>query len=540
MRACILAVAFATMALGTAVAEEPGPTLSISRVSHVSMLSDSEWGKAVALIGSVTLEIDGVFLVRAQRLVVWLDPKTDVTIFKLVKGLQSQRRRIPTWAVRAIYAQGSRIPVVFHASGRVFRCQELFFDFTRHQGLMLDAEVRLQRNHASLGALPDLVMRAKKIWAKGPGRWTAEQVRLYASSYVDPEVSITVKRVEVRDEKTGEAIGQLLRLNADAAKRGVGIPEEELDRILEELAQAAVDDSAAKVGLHRVHARLFRVPFFTWKRVGTDRSRDMNLRAEVDFGKRGRMGRGIMARVGIQDRPIGFLVGAGYFFDRGPLVDAFLDVFAWDGKVTGRSYGVYLRDHGTDLGVVPPTRNRFYTKNQYRWNITDIWRLDGEYSNLSDPAWLRTWDEQQFKEGKKLETLLYMRGRNETGYLTGIVKVRNIDFLNDLEELPLLPSPSACPCSSRSTRRSATCARGEATCCPPGRSREPGVSTPTRRLFSDSTPVRCASRPGRSSASRPMKRACPAGHWAATPGAPASAATSSSRSGTATPATRST
>ncbi|MHC4971203.1 MAG: LPS assembly protein LptD [Planctomycetota bacterium] len=413
---------------------EPSEIL-ISEVRQLEDLSSPEAGKAFALLGRVTIEVPGVFRLRAQRMVVWLHPDADRQVFDLVREMQKEEHGLPLWTVRAVYAEGGRLPAVFQAAGRIFRCSSLYYDFESHRGVLVDAALRLRRD-TSPDEAPDLVLRAKKLRSLGPGHWRGHQVRFFSSDYHEHEVVFDVERIELRDSAVKEALGNLTRIRRRDYRDGQGPTEEEVDAFLAELEAASADTTAKHVTLDEITTRAYGVRFFRWRRLTADGAQLMPLRLEFDVGGRGRLGPGARVGVGLDKKPVSWLIGGGYYLDRGPLFDAEFDVDAWDGRLQGRSFGVYLHDHGDDLGVTPPTRDRWWTKNQYRLKISDIWRLDAEYADLSDPAWLRTYDEAEFKEEKEQETLLYLRGRGNVGYVSLIYKWRTIPFATVLEQLP--------------------------------------------------------------------------------------------------------
>ncbi len=407
----------------------------ISEVRQLEDLSGPEAGKAFALLGRVTIEVPGVFRLRAQRMVVWLHPDTDRQVFDLIRKMGQKEHGLPLWTVRAVYAEGGRLPAVFQAAGRIFRCSSLYYDFENHRGVLVDAALRLRRDDAPDEA-PDLVLRAKKLRALGPGHWRGQRVRFFSSDYHEHEVVFDVERLELHDAAVKEALGKLTRIRRRDYRDGEGPTEEEVDAFLAELEAASADPTAKHVTLDEITSRAYGVRFFRWRRLEADGAQMMPLRVEFDVGGRGRLGTGARLGVGLDKKPVSWLVGGGYYFDRGPLFDLEFDVDAWDGRLRGRSFGVYLHDHGDDFGVPPPTRDRWWTKNQYRLKITDIWRLDAEYADLSDSSWLRTYDEAEFKEEKDQETLLYLRGRNDHGYLSLIYEWRTISFATMVEQLP--------------------------------------------------------------------------------------------------------
>jgi len=414
--------------------QEPAEIL-ISEVRQLEDLSGPEAGKAFALLGRVTIEVPGVFRLRAQRMVVWLHPDADRQIFDLIRKSQEEEHGLPLWTVRAVYAEGGRLPAVFQAAGRIFRCSSLYYDFTKHRGVLVDAALRLRRGTGA-DRMPDLVLRAEKLQALGPGHWRGHKVRFFSSDYHEHEVVFDVERLEVRDSAVRRALGKLTRICRRDHRDGQGPSREEVDAVLADLEAASADVTAKNVTLDQITTQAYGVRFFRWRRLEVDGAQMMPLRLELDVGGRGRLGTGARVGVGLDKKPVSWLVGAGYYLDRGPLFDAEIEVDAWDGRLQGRSFGVYMHDHGTDLGVTPPTRDRWWTKNQYRAKLSDVWRLDGEYADLSDPAWLRTYDEAEFKEEKEQETLLYLRGRGDHGYLSLVYKWRTIPFATVLEALP--------------------------------------------------------------------------------------------------------
>jgi hypothetical protein len=440
MRACAAAF-LALFALSGAPAwsqdEEPPPTLTITAIQHVEALSSEEDGQAFAVLGPVTAGQEGVFRVHAQRMVVWLHPDFGGRVLSIIEGLKSEEQQLPLWAVRAVYAEGGRTPAVFHVEGNIFRCSSLFFDLTHHKGLVMDASLRIGiKTGWREREIPDLVLRAKRFLAVGPGEWTGEEVRAYSSEYQDPEIWLELRRVTLKDENVKALFGDLRRLSAKGAEgEADGVAADEIAEFLAELEKAAMETSGKEIQFRKVKARAFGVPFFYWPKIDVDPD-GVGMRFDVRIGRYGRLDNGIWIGAGIARKEVAFMVGAGYYHERGPLLTGDLALNLFDGKVKGTSLGAWLRDHGDETGLDQPTRDRYWVQNRYRWQIDPIWRLDGEYSDLSDPTFLLVYDEQNFKEGKDQETLLNLRGRGDYGYITTLVKGRTIDFQAVTEELP--------------------------------------------------------------------------------------------------------
>ncbi|MFQ5845613.1 MAG: hypothetical protein ACE5JG_11565, partial [Planctomycetota bacterium] len=231
----------------------------------------------------------------------------------------------------------------------------------------------------------------------------------------------------------------LIEVTRRRGKAG-GPTDADLEAALDEVQKQASDLSRQRVDLRGLTARLFGIPVLYWPRFTIEGIEPPDLEWSVDVRSRGQGGTGIAFGVGKTYRAdwgrARWRVGPHWYFDRGPGGFGEAEVSAWGGRRRGRSYATYLHDDGEDRGVAPPTRDRFWFQHRYRYGASDFWRLDGEWSDISDRRFLRLWDEKEFKEGKEQETLLYLRGRGDTGYVTLTGKVRTLPFRDVLEELP--------------------------------------------------------------------------------------------------------
>ncbi|MCR4321387.1 MAG: LPS assembly protein LptD, partial [Candidatus Brocadiaceae bacterium] len=83
----------------------------------------------------------------------------------------------------------------------------------------------------------------------------------------------------------------------------------------------------------------------------------------------------------------------------------------------------YIKDQGDfDVNHIPiEDRDRGTILWRHRQELPYDWRLDMEYSYLSDPRFLREYFEHQFKEEKDRETVLYLRRIHDTTAETFLV-----------------------------------------------------------------------------------------------------------------------
>jgi len=438
LRAPAALVLLVLLAAPVLAGEEPSYRVSLDAFVQDESLSDDAHGVAFAILGRVRAAREGVFRLEAAQAVIWVDPLAVKRVVDLFRNLGGAERVVPAWAVRAIYAEGGATPAKFQTEGRNYRCSSFYYDFRAHRGVLLDAEVRL-RLVSQAGDVTPLALRARKLRATGAGEMRAEDVTLFASEYYAPQVSLRVKRVHLVDPAVKEALANLDRVVLRGREDASGPGQAEIEEAVRALEAAAGRPAGVRLRLEGLSLRLFEVPLFGWPAV-TWKGQETPVRWELDLGKRGQLNEGfrlgVGTDIGLGAQTLRWMVGAGYYDHRGPLVDLETELNPDGGRVRGKSFGVYLRDHGADFGIEPPTRDRYWTKHQYRWEIDPRWRLDGEYAGLSDSVWLRSYDEKEFKEGKEQETLLRLRRRDDRSYLTLTGKVRTIEFLDVLEELP--------------------------------------------------------------------------------------------------------
>lgn len=91
-----------------------------------------------------------------------------------------------------------------------------------------------------------------------------------------------------------------------------------------------------------------------------------------------------------------------------------------ENKTFGSIDTYYLNDQGDyDIfGVPVDNANRSKALWRHRQELPDDWRLDAEYSHLSDPRFLREFFPNEFKTEKDRETVLYARKLHDTSAIT--------------------------------------------------------------------------------------------------------------------------
>jgi len=424
-------------------AEEPDATarIRLPDIVRVEEYSDPEHGTAMAFLGTMRFGRPGLFSVEAERFVIWFDPRAEENLFSVLKKLRGEEGEIPIWAIRAVYAEGAgRAPLRFQAAGQMVQASSLYYDLQAHEGIFLDTEFRVRRRNPEIpdDELPDLVFRARRLRARGPGRWSADDVSLFSSDYVRPELQLRIRELRIENAVVRKALGRLMLLSARGAATLGGPTVEELEALEGTLADVQATQEATHGTLRGVSARAWGVPFFAWRGLGMDGGDLDATIVRAEGGQIGSMGRGGYLAVGRRGRPFGWVIGGGAIDGHGPLVDTELELDAFGGRVKGKTLASWFHDRGTDFnGFVPPHEDRYWWQNRYRFGLTDKLRFDVEYTLLSDEHYLRIYDEGEFKEGKPQESLGYLRWKDNAFYGTLIYQWRTIDFLDTVEQLPV-------------------------------------------------------------------------------------------------------
>ncbi|MFN3532004.1 MAG: LPS assembly protein LptD [Candidatus Brocadia sp.] len=97
----------------------------------------------------------------------------------------------------------------------------------------------------------------------------------------------------------------------------------------------------------------------------------------------------------------------------------------------------YIKDQGdTDINNIPiDNKDRGTILWRHRQELPYDWRLDMEYSYLSDPRFLREFFEHQFKQEKDRETVLYLRRIHDTTAETFLVNEQFNGFDTTVDSL---------------------------------------------------------------------------------------------------------
>jgi len=329
---------------------------------------------------------------------------------KLGSG-QGSENMLATGPIKAIYLNGD---VVLTESGRTIRAKEFYYDFEKHAGLAINAEMRTFDERRNI----PLYVRAAKLRQISEHKFAGEKIELTNSEFYVPQFSATASSIVITDSaslgqqesKTGAAYVADLR---DVRFNMGGIPVFGVPNMRTTSAKADVPIRAVHIGSDNAFGFGVETRWYLARLLGLREPEGTDSTLSVDyFAKRG----------------LG--VGAEVEYERE--------------KYFGDMKGYIIDDHGEDrLGrihgrkdVAPPNELRGRFAFQHRQFLAYNWQLTLETSYLSDKNFLEEFDRREYNTGKEQETLLHLKRIQDNWGLSFLAKWRINDFQDQLEELP--------------------------------------------------------------------------------------------------------
>jgi hypothetical protein len=295
-----------------------------------------------------------------------------------------------------VYAEGN---VTIYHLGRVVECDRVFYDLTDDRAVILEATIRTTVRE---GSLP-LYYRAKEIRQLNPNQYVATDGIITTCEFAHPHYWLQTKQFtldESEDSRLAQAWNNVLFVH--------GLPlwywpyyAHDISRDRTVLKRFRVSQSTEFGTEVRTAWDLYDLGL-----VGRDWTDWSNLALVVD----------LLSRRG---------VGLGLDFD----------YRRWGGEGYFTSY--YINDQGQDVPGVPleeDQRGRFEWRHRQQLSSYDT--ILAEFSWMSDRGFLDEYFEQEAREDKEKETVLYYKHQRGLSALTVLGKVRTNDFLTQTEYLP--------------------------------------------------------------------------------------------------------
>jgi hypothetical protein len=368
------------------------------------------------LLGDVEAVLQGR-RIRCQNLIAWLDlerkqalspPPSSETPTLVPPDLQAQLKEAREW-VKEVYAEGH---VLYEEPGRLIQADRLYLDLRKERGLVVDATVGVQLDTRN-GPVP-LVAKAQELRLLSTDRMVGSGVQTFISPLGRSETFLHQEELEfIKDPPRLDAAGNEI-INYNVASRGNV--------------------------LHAANTPVLWLPDF----VGdTAEGRNTSFLESVRFSRSNKFGLELGVSVGdeILDKDGvrwgKWTVDVDWFTKRGPGFGGRLDYGTEDyyGTVIGR----YQRDHGKDKFFGDPdTKNRGRLSAWHRHQLPEGFQLDAELQIFSDEGYFPTFFEDDFKELKPPENLLYLKKPFFNSQISALASQRFSRWFTTVEHTPEL------------------------------------------------------------------------------------------------------
>lgn len=361
--------------------------------------------------GSVTTVLGRFYIWQKKDETNLLEFQADnAVIYHHIGQTQDSNEAAPT--VQAVYLSGD---VVMTEGLRTIKADEFYYDFQKHQGLVVNAEMK---SYDPRRGIP-VYVRAEKLRLLAEDKFSGENIVLTSSEFYLPQISMTASSIIITDTTT---------------------VDEQANRLSDDSYQVDMRDASLKFGNRKV---------FNWARMsGNFRQSDIPLRRirlsnDDTFGFSAETKWHLVRVLGLrQPAGVDSSLLLDFYSKRG--VGAGADISYSKEDYFGRVKGYIIRDTGQDdLGrsrtdLQPPHDIRGRFQFQHRQFLPYDWQLTLEADYLSDRYFLESYNRDEFNTSKERETLIHLKRIRDNWAFAMLGKVRINDFLDQIEEAPSL------------------------------------------------------------------------------------------------------
>ena len=361
------------------------------------------------IVGDVEVELDGRYL-RCDNLVAWLDVARKRAPGEPAPTAQEQASQY----VKEVYAEGN---VIYSREGEWIHGDRLFLDLQHERGLVIDATMAIPLTTRD-GQVP-LVLRAEELRILGRGRVQGSGVQTWASPFGRPFTNVTSDTLEIFAE---------------------GSPLLGSDQLYPELPEnyhVATQGNVMRLGT-------FPVMWFPDFAVDTASYQNalliqsVRLHNSSEFGREVGLSLGTDITHGEDRRRWGSWRTHFDWYSRrgaGAGVDLVYATPTYRGELITR----YQRDKGRDRFFgPPPTNNRGRLSWWHRQLLPAGVQMDVEFQLFSDRGYLPTWFEDDDKQLKPPENLIYLKKVFFNSMVSGLYSTRINDWFTRVEHQPEL------------------------------------------------------------------------------------------------------
>ena len=340
----------------------------------------------------------------------------------------------PGARLERIYAEGA---VTFSSGPDVLHCEQIFLDATSQTALALNTIMR--HYQASLGL--HFVFHSPEVRQLSLERYVTQQGGLTTSPFGDPPWRLQGRRVTLsrgraeyraRHEQREE---QEEPLPTPDVRDDVEFAGERVEAAAE--AKSARGEDGPEALILTAHHSVFYagdLPVFYWPYMAKDLGYPRWLVKSIEWGHESYSGTFVETELDLYD--------LGIYSNRWSELTLDLDYYSLRGVGFGPTFRYetddrlgllqtyYIRDTSDEdeSGVDTPRKDRGRALWRHREFLSPEWRLDAEFSYLSDFNFLRTYERPEADSGKEQETYVYLRRLKANSVTAAIVKPRINNF----------------------------------------------------------------------------------------------------------------
>lgn len=315
---------------------------------------------------------------------------------------------LPESPVRAIYLTGN---VLMTEGSRTIRAEEIYYDFQKRNGLVVDAVIRTFDTSRDI----PVYVRAKKLRQLAQDQFAAEDVTITTSEFHLPQISLQVAHMSLTNTPVLDDTGTS-KANFDAQMQDVCLKYEEntllhLPKLRSGLERPDLPIRSLSTSFDNTWGLAFETKWYLSRLLGLRETEGVENSLSLD-----------------------------YFSKRGP--GAGLDIDYAKEDHYGELFGYIIHDEGEDDlgrdrdGIPPDQKLRGRFGFRHRQFLPYKWQLTTELSYLSDRNFLESYYRSEFNAGKEQETLLHLKRIEDNWGFATLAKGRINDFQDQLEELP--------------------------------------------------------------------------------------------------------
>ncbi|MCA9118021.1 MAG: hypothetical protein KDA79_23275, partial [Planctomycetaceae bacterium] len=379
------------------------------------------------LTGGVNLIVDGLDSIgtvdlAADRMVIWTRAGTGDEF----RAETVQSRDTPF----QVYLEGN---IVVRQGQSVLRATSGVYDAREDRAMLMNAELRTFIPQLQ----GDLRIRAQRIRQLSRDRYYAQNAWTSGSQFGKPGYRLQASEVYLENRPANPWIGPGGALGAGVSPDGTPV-QNQVPYIRSQGNTFFIED-----------VPLLYVPYLAAPADDPNLAlRRASVRNDDIFGTQLKTVWDMYQLLGLE-APAGteWDLYADYLSDRGPAVGTGIeyqgtDLFGIAGRHRGEGLLYYIHDSGTDnLGLGrreldPAKTNRFRAQHRHRQELSPDLTIQSELGWLSDRNFLEQYYENEFDEGKDVETLIYVRQQFDNWALTALGRPQLNNFETTTEWLP--------------------------------------------------------------------------------------------------------